>query len=142
RKMALDWDELKMLSEVPGVGTACGPVGSCLRGLLPGYELTELMDGGLVAVPRGERADGARLLFITHVDEIGGFVLFPEEGGFGTRLIGNRAEAFADTPLQAFRYDAADAEHAIPCLGRATEDGRLILQGDGLESLTTLWTFG
>src|SRR5437660_135666 len=128
--MALDWDELKTLSEVPGVGTACGPVGSCLRRLLPGYEFTEVMDGGLVAVPRGERAEGARLLFITHVDEIGGFVLFPEESGFGTRLIGNRAEAFAHTPLQAFRYDATDADQTVPCRGRATEDGRLILEGD------------
>jgi putative aminopeptidase FrvX len=86
-------------------------------------------------------AEGARLLFITHVDEIGGFVLFPEEDGFGTRLIGNRAEAFANTPLQAFRYDATGADQALTCRGRATEDGRLILEGEGLEPLTMVWTF-
>src|SRR5438552_963692 len=95
-KMGLDWDGLKLLSEVPSVATACGPIGACLRRLLPGYEWTEVTDGGLVALPQGERAEAARLLFVTHVDEIGGFVLFPEEGGFGTRLIGNKAEAFAN----------------------------------------------
>src|SRR5690242_5131101 len=97
-------DELKTLSELPGVATSCGPVGACLRRLLPDHDFEEIPDGGLVAVPQG--GDPARLLFVTHVDEIGGFVLFPEEGGFGTRLIGNGAGAFAGTPLQAFRYDA------------------------------------
>jgi putative aminopeptidase FrvX len=139
--MALDWEALKALSELPGVATACGPVAACLRGLLPGYELAEITDGGLVALPRGVNAAEARLVFITHVDEIGGFVLFPEADGFGTRLIGNRAEAFANTPLQAFRYDATGADPTIPCRGRATEDGRLILEGDGLEPLTMVWTF-
>jgi putative aminopeptidase FrvX len=134
-------DELKALSEVPGVATACGPVATCLRALLPGYILDEVPDGGLVALPRGVEAASVRLLFVTHVDEIGGFVMFPEDGGHGARLIGNRAEAFADTPLQAFRYDAVDAGSAVPCRGRVNEEGRLILEGDGLEPLTMLWTF-
>jgi putative aminopeptidase FrvX len=135
----MNLDELKTLSELPSVATACGPVGACLRSLLPDYVFTEVPDGGLVALPQG--GGPARLLFVTHVDEIGGFVLFPEEGGFGTRLIGNRAEAFAERPLQAFRYDVTGAESALDCRGRVTEDGRLLLQGEGLEPLTMLWTF-
>jgi len=35
------------------------------------------VDGGLVALPQGQRVEAARLLFVTHVDEIGGFVLSP-----------------------------------------------------------------
>jgi endoglucanase len=137
--MSLNLDELKTLSELPSVATACGPVGACLRSLLPDYDFHEVPDGGLVAQPRG--GGPVRLLFVTHVDEIGGFVLFPENGGFGTRLIGNRAEAFAETPLQAFRYDATGAEPPLSCRGRATDDGRLLLRGEGLEPLTMLWTF-
>jgi putative aminopeptidase FrvX len=137
--MALNLDELKMLSEAPSVATACGPVGACLRRLLPDHEFEEVLDGGLVARPRG--GELVRCLLVTHVDEIGGFVLFPEAGDFDTRLIGNSAAAFADRPLQAFRYDATGAEPAVPCRGRATEEGRLILQGEGLEPWMMLWTF-
>src|SRR5688572_24526581 len=104
--MAVNLDELKALSEAPGVATACGPVSTCLRALLPDHVFEEVTDGGLVALPRGTDAAAVRLLFVTHVDEVGGFVTFPEEGGYGARLIGNRAGAFAETPLQAFRYDA------------------------------------
>jgi putative aminopeptidase FrvX len=139
--MAINLDELKALSEVPSVATACGPVGTCLRALLPGYAFEEIPDGGLVALPRGTRAAEVRLLFVTHVDEVGGFVQFPVDGGYSARLIGNRAEAFAETPLQAFRYDAIDVGSAIPCRGRVSEEGALILEGDGLEPLTMLWTF-
>jgi putative aminopeptidase FrvX len=139
--MPLELDELKALSELPSVATACGPAREFLRSLLPHYAFTEVPDGGLVALPRGTAAEQVRLLFVTHVDEIGGFVSFPEEGGFGARLIGNRAEAFADRPLQAFRYDAVDASGTIPCRGRVGDDGRLILEGAGLEPLTMLWTF-
>lgn len=137
--MTLNLEELKALSELPSVATACGPVGAYLRRLLPGYEFEEVLDGGLIARPHG--AGPIRCLFVTHVDEIGGFVLFPEGSGFDTRLIGNQAAAFAGRPLQAFRYDATGAEPAVPCRGRATEDGRLILEGEGLEPLTMVWTF-
>jgi putative aminopeptidase FrvX len=139
--MPLHLEELKTLSELPAVATACGPVATCLRSLLPGYLFDEVPDGGLVARPHETATEAVRLLFVTHVDEVGGFVLFPEEGGFSARHWGNRAAAFADTPLQAFRYDAMDAAAVVPCRGRATDDGRLILEGAGLEPLTMLWTF-
>ena len=58
--MALDLDELKALSEAPGVATACGPVVTVLRGLMPGYELEEVLDGGVVALPRGTAAEAVR----------------------------------------------------------------------------------
>src|ERR671936_663908 len=98
-------------------------------------------DGVLVARPPGTTASSVRLLLITHVDEIGGFVMFPAAGGYEARTIGNQPSVFAGTPLQAFRYDAVDASATISCQGRVSEDGRLILEGEGLEPLTMLWTF-
>src|SRR5205823_7981358 len=109
--------------------------------MLPDHTFDEVTDGGLVARPRGTATADVRLLFVTHVDEVSGFVLFPRGGGYGARLIGNRAEVFAGTPLQAFRYDAVTADAAVPCRGRVDEAGELILEGEGLEPLSMLWTF-
>jgi putative aminopeptidase FrvX len=165
--METHWfDELKALSEVPSVATACGPVTGVLRRLLPGYDFLEVPDGFFLAYPTGSALEELRVLYVTHVDEIGGWVLMPEgDGRFGAWLIGNRPEAFAGTPLQAFRYDAVDAGAAIPCVGEVTEVGathaggapahsplrsfperggdeaRLLLRGDGLEPFTMFWTF-
>jgi putative aminopeptidase FrvX len=153
--MESNWfDELKALSEVPSVATACGPVTGVLRGLLPGFDCLEVPDGFFLAYPTGTALTELRVLYVTHVDEIGGWVLLPEGGGrFGAWLIGNGPEAFADKPLQAFRYDAADASAAIPCAGEVThgrlnsfparggEEARLLLRGDGLEPFTMFWTF-
>lgn len=135
------FDELKALSEAPSVATACGPVTAVLRRLLPGYRFHEVPDGFFLAVPEGTRWEDLRLLFVTHVDEIGGWVLFPdEEGRHGAGLIGNRPEAFAGHALQAFRYDARDASETIPCAGEVVGD-RLMLRGEGLQPLRMFWTF-
>jgi len=153
--METDWfGELKALSEVPSVATACGPVTGVLRRLLPGYDFLDVPDGFFLAYPTGSALEELRVLYVTHVDEIGGWVLMPEgDGRFGAWLIGNRPEAFAGTPLQAFRYDAVDAGAAIPCVGEVTEkqlasfperggdEARLLLRGDGLEPFTMFWTF-
>jgi hypothetical protein len=148
------FDELKALSEVPSVATACGPVTGVLRRLLPGYAFLEVPDGFFLAYPTGTALAELRVLYVTHVDEIGGWVLMLEgDGRFGAWLIGNRPEAFAGTPLQAFRYDSVDASAAIPCVGEVTEkqlasfperggdEARLLLRGDGLEPFTMFWTF-
>jgi putative aminopeptidase FrvX len=155
------FDELKALSEAPSVATACGPVMTVLRGLLPGFEFLEVPDGFSLARPTGTALADLRLLYSTHVDEIGGWVLPPvPDGRFATRLIGNRPEAFAGTPLQAFRHDAVDGSAPIPCTGEAVVPGgmagslsaseragggvageELLLRGEGLEPLTMLWTF-
>jgi len=144
----MEWfDELKALAEAPGVATACGPVTTVLRRLLTGWAFREVPDGFFLATPAGTGLGALRLLYVTHVDEVGGWVLFPdEEGRFGTGLIGNRPEAFAGHALQAFRYDAQDAGETIPCIGEVVGD-RLVLRGvDGegappLQPLRMFWTF-
>jgi putative aminopeptidase FrvX len=144
----MEWfDALKALTEAPGVATACGPVTTVLRRLLPGYTFREVPDGFFLAHPAGTRLADLRLLYVTHVDEVGGWVLFPdEEGRFETGLIGNRPEAFAGHALQAFRYDARDASEAIPCSGEVVEE-RLLLRSLGghgsapLQPLRMFWTF-
>jgi putative aminopeptidase FrvX len=135
------FDELKALSEAPSVATACRPVTGVLRRLLPGFDFLEVPDGFLLAYPTGVSLAELKLLYVTHVDEIGGWVLFPEgDGRFGASLIGNRPEAFANTPLQAFRYDAVDGSVTHACEGEVAED-RLLLRGEGLEPVVMLWTF-
>src|SRR5437773_10316650 len=104
--METNWfDELKALSEAPSVATACGPVAGVLRSLLPGFDFLEVPDGFFFAYPTGTALSALRVLYVTHVDETGGWVLMPEGSGrFGAWLIGNGPEAFADRPLQAVRY--------------------------------------
>lgn len=139
---AMDWiEELKALSEAPGVATACGPVTGVLRRLLPGFAFREVPDGFFFAFPEGARLSELRLLYVTHVDEIGGWVLFSDESGrYATWLIGNRPEAFVGRELQAFRYDARDASETIRCVGQVEGD-RLLLHGEGLQPLRMFWTF-
>jgi putative aminopeptidase FrvX len=138
----IDWEELGRLSELPSVATACGPVVEYLRSLLTGWAFVEQTDGFLFAHPAETALDKIRLLFVTHVDEIGGWVLFPRpEGAFETLRIGNRPEAFAGKELQAFRYDVRDGAATVPCRGEVSEDGELLLRGAGLTPLTMLWTF-
>jgi putative aminopeptidase FrvX len=137
------YEELCLLSELPGVATACGPVTTYLRASLPDFHFTEVRDGFLFARPADSALEDVRLLFVTHVDEVGGLVLSPrEEGGWDTLLIGYRPEDFAGPELQAFRYDATDAAHTWPCWGEVDQEGsRLVLHGDGLEPLKTFFTF-
>ena len=59
-----------------------------------------------MALPQGTAPEAVRLLFVTHVDEVGGFVMFPAADGHEARVIGNQPVVFAETPLQAYRYDA------------------------------------
>jgi hypothetical protein len=138
----IDWEELGRLSELPSVATACGPVVAYLRWLLTGWAFVEQTDGFLLAYPAETALDQVRLLYVTHVDEIGGWVLFERpDGAFETLRIGNRPEAFAGKELQAFRYDARDGAETVPCRGQVSEEGDLVLRGAGLTPLTMLWTF-
>jgi putative aminopeptidase FrvX len=137
------YEDLCLLSELPGVATACGPVTAYLRQQLPGFRFTEVRDGFLLAYPAGILRDEIRLLLVTHIDEVGGMVLFPrEEGSWETLLIGRHPEDFVGPELQAFPYDATDAHLTRPCWGELSEDGQcLILHGHGLEPFKTFFTF-
>lgn len=137
------YEELCILSELPGVATACGPVTAYLRRQLPDFHLTEARDGFLFARPAETGPAEVRLLLVTHIDEVGGLVLFPHgEGSWETLLVGRHPEDFVGPELQAFPYGATEASPTWPCWGELDEEGQcLILRGEGLQPFKTFFTF-
>lgn len=144
----IDTDFLKALTEVPAIGTACGPALRALtRWFGAGYTRTFVPDGFCLFQKAGSTPEALRAVFVAHVDEVGGCVYGPyaeAEGGYQTRFWGNRADIFAAATLQAFDYLEEDAGNAFPVRAEVAlinEDERLILYGDGIRPYRTGWTF-
>lgn len=142
----IDTEFLKELTEVPSVGTACGPVLNLLAGRFgPDYTRIQIADGFALF----QRAEGSpedlRIVFVTHVDEIGGCVYGPRpEGGFLTRVWGNEPRVFHAARLQAFDYLAAGADAAYPvrsALHLIDAEERLIVESERIRPFRSVWTF-
>ncbi|HZP83799.1 MAG TPA: hypothetical protein VFB21_19315 [Chthonomonadaceae bacterium] len=137
---------LKRLTEVPSVGTACGPMMNLLAERFgEGYARTSVPDGFCLFQKAGLSPEALRVLFVAHVDEIGGCVYGPRpEGGYNARCWGNHPEIFAGATLQAFDYLAEDASGAFPVRGEVVgvgEEARIVMHGDGIRPYRTGWTF-
>lgn len=140
---------LKALTEVPSVGTACGPITKVLMERFgDGYLRTLIPDGYCLFQKAGYAPEGLRIVFVAHLDEIGGCIYGPraaaEGGGYHTRHWGNVAEVFANASLQAFDYLAEDASEAFPVqaeIALVGEEERLVLHGEGIRPYRTAWTF-
>jgi putative aminopeptidase FrvX len=135
----LDWCAL------PAVSTACGAATTFLRGQLAGWQFEDVEDGGLLALPPRSSPQAIRLLFVTHIDEIGGLV-GPEvsPGVHRARYWGAPPAAFAGD-LQAFRFDST-AAHGTPCVGipmggELETERALHLHGEGLQPSRMFFTF-
>src|SRR5436309_419870 len=105
--MNLDTDFLKTLTEVPSVGTACGPAISLLTERFGSdWTRTSVSDGFCLFQKRPGTPQDLRAVFVAHLDEVGGCVYGPRPaakgGGFQSRFWGNHAGIFAQSPLQAF----------------------------------------
>ncbi|HLV79630.1 MAG TPA: hypothetical protein VKT32_05085 [Chthonomonadaceae bacterium] len=140
---------LKALTEVPSVGTACGPVLNLLaRRFGEGYTRTLVPDGFCLFQKAGAGPEALRVVLVAHVDEIGGCVYGPrsewEGGGFQARCWGNRPPIFAEAALQGFDYLAEEAAEAFPVHAEVvlmeTEE-RPILHGDAIRPYRTVFTF-
>ncbi|HZT40646.1 MAG TPA: hypothetical protein VFA07_00585 [Chthonomonadaceae bacterium] len=145
----VDSEFLKALTEVPSVGTACGPVLNLLaRRFGKDYTRTLVPDGFCLFQKAGVTPEALRAVFVAHVDEIGGCVYGPrpewEGGGFNARCWGNRPGIFADATLQGFDYLAEDAGETFRAHGEVvlfeTEE-RLVLHGDAIRPYRTVFTF-
>src|SRR5438874_1215521 len=135
----MDTAALRAWCELPSVATACGPAAAFVRACLPGWSLVDVTDGGLIATAPGAAAADVRLLFVVHVDEIGGLVgqsLGRES--YAARCWGAPPPVFTG-PLQAMRYDS-EAPAGTPCEG-ATSLGAFVLRGAVLEPWMTYFTF-
>src|SRR5438477_83604 len=137
--MVMDTAALRAWCELPAVGTACGPAAAFVRARLAGWQVTEVTDGGLIATASGADAARVRLLFVVHVDEIGGMIdQALGRNSYGARCWGAPPRVFAGA-LQAIRYDAEGSEGA-PCEGAAMLGG-FSVRGAGLEPWMTYFTF-
>jgi putative aminopeptidase FrvX len=159
----IDLEFLKTLTEAPSVGTACGPVIRLLTERFgAGYTRTLVHDGFCLFQPTGATPQDLRVLFVAHMDEVGGCVYGPrnaaEGGGYRARFWGNRPGIFAYSPLQGFDYLAEQAEEAFPIQAELVRgpqdryllvdgeliqspDNRLALHGERIRPYRTGWTF-
>src|SRR5438046_2542634 len=132
--MDVETSALRDWCELPAVGTACGAAAAFLRGRLPGWNVIEVTDGGLIATPPGSQSAETRLLFVVHVDEIGGMIgQSLGRDSFAARCWGAPPRVFSGA-LQAFRYDAEAV--GAPCEG-VSMLGRFAVRGPALESWMT-----
>jgi putative aminopeptidase FrvX len=145
----MDTAFLKAFTEIPSVGTACGPVLNLLKAYFGEDYTSHFVSDGFCYIAKKPGLFGTltppRVVFVAHVDEIGGCVYGPRaEGGYNTRHWGNTPDIFADATLQAFDYLAESADTAFPVEGKVVavgEDLRLALYGDGIRPYRTGWTF-
>ncbi len=154
-----DTEFLKALTEVPSVGTACGPVLNLLtKRFGDGYQKTFAPDGFCLFQKQGGNPSDLRVVFIAHVDEVGGCVYGPHTGsvirgaghleqgtdGYVARVWGNTPDVFANAKLQAFDWLAEDGAEAFPVTSRVmTVDGeeRLVVSGEKIRPYRTGFTF-
>lgn len=144
--MALDKEFLGRLMEAPAVGTACGPVLSLLSERFgASYVQTLVPDGFCLFQKQGGTPEELEVVFIAHMDEIGGCVYGPAEGGgFITRVWGNAPRLFAENALQAIDWLASRTDEAHPIQGRIEKYGdeeSLLVEGDGIRPYRTVFTF-
>ncbi len=163
----VELDFLKQLTEIPSVGTACGPVLNLLSDRFgAAYDRIDASDGFCLFHKAGAPIDQITTIFVAHVDEIGGCIYGPRaEGGYHARYWGNRPGIYAYNDLQGFDYLAQNGTEAFPVeaeivsvegpvqivmpgnSGRAyeivsyAEEKRLTLHGDSIRPYRTAWTF-
>ncbi len=142
----MDLEFLRALTEAPSVGTACQPVVQLLTDYLgAGYSRTLVQDGFCLFQKGQARPEDLRVVFVAHMDEVGGCVYGARTGGgYDTRVWGNQPSIFAEATLQAYDYLAADSALAFRVRAEVTSvDGedRLVLFGDGIRPYRTVWTF-
>jgi putative aminopeptidase FrvX len=139
-------DFLQQLSDLPGVGTACGCILEAMqRRFGSAWTLHHVQDGfGLF-----HRADfspsSLRVVLVAHLDEIGGVAYGPRpDGTFNSRCWGAEPSLFAAAQLQQFDWLATGPETARPVNGVVEllgDDARLVLQGEGIVPYRTAFTF-
>ena len=144
----IDHDFLKALTEVPSVGTACGPCISLLAERFgAGYAQTLVPDGFCLFQKAEAQLSDLQVIFIAHMDEIGGCIYGArteaQGSGYNARFWGNKPHIFADARLQAFDY-LAETSDTFPVQGEVVtedEDERLVMRGEGICPYRTVWTF-
>ncbi len=150
-----------------GVGTACGHPLAWVSERLSGWARRDEPDGYALFTPPGAAPDDLRVMYVSHIDEPGGYVgpAVGEDGAHAATLFGLSAEQVGGKPLQALDYLDSDGSSARPCtaearrgkgpksalfrfLGRRVHPrlggpsgDRLLVRGEGLRPFGTVFTF-
>ena len=114
----IDKEFLKALTEVPAVGTACGPcIGLLTQRFGDGYAKTFVPDGFCLFQKAGAVLSDLKVIFVAHMDEVGGCIYgarpHRQSGGYNARFWGNTPDIFANANLQAFDYLAEEDERFL-----------------------------
>ncbi len=127
---------------IVSVATACGPAVKWVKEKLGEWSFHTEEDGFLLAFPPGEKSEDIKILYVAHVDEIGGIIIHPHplNGNFKTRVIGALPEVFANRPLLAMDYLDEDGSTIRPCRGKIFRH-ELVVEGKGLQPFKTVFTF-
>ncbi|HPZ10151.1 MAG TPA: hypothetical protein PL110_18815 [Candidatus Eremiobacteraeota bacterium] len=153
-------DNVCQFCDLVSVGTACGPAVKWVRERLSDWPVYMVEDGFIMSFYTGnineyhkesekgvlvpslapEILKNIKILYVAHLDEIGGIVMLPESTGFRTRIIGNIPQVFANRPLLAMDYLDKDGSTVRPCRGWINKD-ELFVEGENFEPLRTVFTF-
>ncbi len=142
----IDHDFLCKLIELPSVGTACGPVVNLATERFgDDYKRTYEKDGFCLFHKAEATHEDLKVVFVAHMDEVGGCVYGKREDGFfDTRVWGNIPSIFDEAELQGFDWLIEDADSTFPISSQVNEadgEARLIVQGSGIQPFRTGFTF-
>ncbi len=108
---------------------------------LPDWETRLVDDGFLLVMPPDTTPAQVRVLFVSHVDEIGGYVLGPHpSGGHCAMAIGAPPEAYAGRFLQCMDTLGVRGD-SVRALEAWMEGESLIVDGERLQSYGTVFTY-
>ncbi len=138
--MRLDEKALLELCDLVSVATACGPAVGWVERRLSGWQFDRVEDGCLLARAPGARDADVRVLYVAHVDEIGGMVLHERPDGWATRTIGVAPARLAGCALVAMDYLDETGASLRPAEGLVVDD-ELVLRAEGLSPLGAVFTY-
>ncbi len=138
----INTEKLCEFCDLISVGTACGPAVKWAEERLNSWTSHMVEDGFLLLLPPGSTMEQIRILYVSHIDEIGGIVMSPGASGktFNTRIIGTAPRAFSERPLIAMDYLDNDGTSLRDCNG-IISGGDLLLHGKDLQPFRTVFTF-
>lgn len=132
--------ELIKLTELPGVATACGIPASYIQTVLPRCAFGTCEDGYLFATPEGTAPEAIRMVYVAHLDEVGGMVTTEvEQGLYDTKLFCS-ASSIAHRQIALYRYDATSEDGVL--IGETElEEDRLLVRSDEIEPYLYFFTY-
>lgn len=134
--------ELCKFCDLVSVSTACGPAVKWAKERLGPWRTRLEDDGFFLGTPPGTKPEDVTILYVAHVDEIGGVLLGPHQGGkgFDTLLAGVSKDALAGRSLVAMDYADEDGSSVRPCEAWLADDG-LVVDAPGAQPFETVFTY-